>query len=541
VTAALAEATVGMGAFDGEGVFIGDLLATRGVRFRAVVVPGLVDGSFPRLVRQDPLLLDHERQYLAEFLACDLRQRRSLSDAERLLFTLAVQSANERLVLTYPRSDHGPARVPSFYLLRIIEALSGKPASFADLEEQERRVPLVPFFAGPPSKAVNAVEFHLASVKQAIVSGDSTPLGYLATITPFFARALQAVRQRWDIPLLTAFDGMIEDKTARIQLHERLFPTGLRLSASALETYARCPFRYFLSTVLGLTQAEEPEQVLSLQPRDRGALVHDILHDFFTRSRQTGRLPLTTQEKPVLLRLLAQVAEEHFQAFARSGATGFPLLWEIEQERIRERLALLLSREYETADDLLPTAFEVRFGTDTTNATEEADEHARFFPSSPVRFALEDGEEIMLHGRIDRIDLSADQQRARILDYKTGKPVRGRFAGGTALQLPLYLFAARALRPEQTWVSAEYAYVDRSDRGGVPAFTDDTWAKSLTALRQIVTVLVHGIRSGCFFATPDSCYPCPFPLICGAQAETRATRKQRDSRLESLRRVRAIE
>ncbi len=60
-------------------------------------------------------------------------------------------------------------------------------------------------------------------------------------------------------------------------------------------------------------------------------------------------------------------------------------------------------------------------------------------------------------------------------------------------------------------------------------------------LRQVVTALVQGIRSGCFASTPDSCYPCPFPLICGAQAETRAARKQHDPRLDPLRRVRAIE
>ena len=60
-------------------------------------------------------------------------------------------------------------------------------------------------------------------------------------------------------------------------------------------------------------------------------------------------------------------------------------------------------------------------------------------------------------------------------------------------------------------------------------------------LRQVVTALVQGIRSGCFASTPDSCYPCPFPLICGAQAETRAARKQRDPRLDPLRQVRAIE
>src|SRR5215813_3938689 len=127
VDAALTAATVEMGAFEKEGVCIGDLFVTRGVRFRAVIAPGLVEGSFPRTVRQDPLLLDTERQHLAETLGCDLLQRRRLSEEERLLFTLVTQSAIERLVLTFPRlaQGGGHAQVPSFYLRHAAATLIG--------------------------------------------------------------------------------------------------------------------------------------------------------------------------------------------------------------------------------------------------------------------------------------------------------------------------------------------------------------------------------------------------------------------------------
>src|SRR5713101_5037248 len=364
VAAALSAATVEAGAFGTDGVFIGDLLNTAGVQFRAVIVPGLVEGGFPRTLRQDPLLLDAERQHLGETLACELPQRGRLSEAERVLFTLTTWSASERLVLTYPRLNQvsGHSQVPSFYLLRVIEALSGQPASFTDLEDWCVRAPLAPLYAGPPSKAMDTLEFHLASVDQALAEGDPAPLGYLPVVAPFFSRALHAAHQRWDAPRLTAFDGVIEDESVRAVLHRHLFPAGMVLSTSALETYARCPFRYFLSAVLGLTPQEDPERVLTLQPRDRGALLHDILYDFFTRLRAAGRLPLATQDQTELARLLAQVAEEHFQAFARTKATGFPLLWEVEQERMQERLGMLLKREGEAGSDFFPAAFEARFG-----------------------------------------------------------------------------------------------------------------------------------------------------------------------------------
>jgi ATP-dependent helicase/nuclease subunit B len=540
VVAALHTSTVPVGAFDSEGVFVGDVLAARGLQFRAVIIPGLVDGTFPRLVRQDPLLLDQERQYLAEFLSCELRQRRGLSEAEQLLFMLAIQSAREWVVFSYPRAEQGGglSRTPSFYLLRALEALTGEPASFTELREWEQRAPLLPGVLGPANEAMDAIEYHLLSAGHALASGDPTFLGYLPELSPFFPGAFQATRQRWQTERLTPFEGMIESADVREQLQHYLFPAGLRLSASALETYARCPFRYFLTAVLRLDQMEEPEHILSLQPRDRGALLHDILHEFFTRAREAGWFPLVKKEKATVQQLLQQVAAQRFARFSQVGATGFPLLWEIEQERMLDRLFAFLEREYESGEGFLPAAFEVRFGAEEIHA-EDANS-SPLFPNGSVRLRLENGDALTLRGRIDRIDLSVDQQRARIVDYKTGKRIAGRFAGGTALQLPLYLYAARALWPDKVWESAAYTYVDRQRKSQPLLFTEANWEFTATTLRDIVSKLTQSLSSGCFAATPEECFPCPFPLICGGHSEKWARRKQDDPRLELLRQVRTV-
>jgi ATP-dependent helicase/nuclease subunit B len=52
---------------------------------------------------------------------------------------------------------------------------------------------------------------------------------------------------------------------------------------------------------------------------------------------------------------------------------------------------------------------------------------------------------VFVDGQIDRVDLSADGVRVRVIDYKTGRPPEGD-ARRMALQLPLYAAAAaRAL------------------------------------------------------------------------------------------------
>jgi ATP-dependent helicase/DNAse subunit B len=341
------------------------------------------------------------------------------------------------------------------------------------------------------------------------------------------------MRERWGTQRLTPFDGMIEDESVRTTVSQRLFPTGIALSASALETYARCPFRYFLNTVLGVLPQEDPELLLTLQPRERGALLHEILRDFFSRLQREGRVPLATQAPQELLHVLQTVAHAHFATFAATRATGLPVVWEVEQERLLEQLSLLLTWEIGHEKDFLPAAFEAPFGTDSA-------ETVAMLPHGVMQFALDDGRVIHLRGRIDRIDVSADARHARILDYKSGKPVRGRFAGGTVLQLPLYLYAARRLRPDLQWTAAEYVYLNRAERPREPAFPAETWPEIETELRAIVTVLAGGLRAGCFPQTPDTCQPCAFPLVCSATAETRARRKQHDPRLGGLRSMRKI-
>src|SRR5207247_1563307 len=88
---------------------------------------------------------------------------------------------------------------------------------------------------------------------------------------------------------------------------------------------------------------------------------------------------------------------------------GIPdLLWEIEQDRLLEMLHNWLDYELSRLQDgLLPSYFELPFGD--------------FSPKqkSPA-YRVETGNFVFdFRGRIDRLDLSRDGTRARVLDYKT--------------------------------------------------------------------------------------------------------------------------
>ena len=516
------------------GVFLSDLKQAWGRPFRAVIIPGLVEESLATQPYRDPILHDADRQHLAEVLSTEVPLRRQKAEHEQLLFTLATQSAQERLLLTYPRSIGGATQSPSFLLLQIVSALCGRQAALVDLEKRSQWVSSDPLDGISPHNVLDTLELHLACVECAKSTGSPQPVEYGLQTLPFFAPAARAMFQRLELPQLTAFDGLIEAEAVQSTLRQHLFPHGLRLSASALESYARCPFRYFLSVVLHLTPWEEPEHIMTILPRDRGVLLHDILYDFFSQLRTANRLPLATQRLPELQTLLRHVSEEHFSRFARRRPVGLPLLWEMEREQLSRRLQAFLKRDYGEVG-FCPEAFEVQFGLGDEETEKVA---AHFFPSQSIPFTLDTGEDVQLRGRIDRIDVDHKQNCARILDYKTGKAPSGCFAGGTALQLSLYLFAAQYLRPDLTWVSSEYTSVDGSAQTQKSVFPLETLTSALGTLRTIVTRLAEGISSGQFFLAPDSCMPCAFPQICTAHGLIRAGEKLQDQRTAAWRWVR---
>jgi RecB family exonuclease len=151
VEAALQNGTAAQATRVDDGTVLTALMQARGLPFRAVIVPGLIERVFPQPPSLDPILLDHERVQLnTAFAASATTSRRRAAGAasssprhalapqlpekadqtleERLLFRLAIGAARERLVLTFPRIEAESARerVPSYFLLRTLDAL-GEP------------------------------------------------------------------------------------------------------------------------------------------------------------------------------------------------------------------------------------------------------------------------------------------------------------------------------------------------------------------------------------------------------------------------------
>ena len=119
-------------------VFVGSPQQARGRTFRVVFVAGLAERMFPQKPHEDPMLLDEEMRVP---LDAGLAIQETRGRMERLLLRLAVGAPTERLWLSYPRIDIAESRprVPSFYALDVMRAITGRIPHHEEL--QERAVP----------------------------------------------------------------------------------------------------------------------------------------------------------------------------------------------------------------------------------------------------------------------------------------------------------------------------------------------------------------------------------------------------------------
>jgi ATP-dependent helicase/nuclease subunit B len=525
-------------------VFVGELSQALGVAFRVLFIPGLVEQSFPAPPRADPILLDAERALLHAQLEGGrpgLRLATHRPAEERLLFRLAAAAAEERLVLTYPRVDpqSGRGRVPSFFLLRIAEAATGRAFDFTRLERDfppYRHVSLVPAPPAAVERPVDRREWLLAQAARARAAGAPGHAACL-NLAPHAARGRAALCAREQSDRLSPWDGLLPETLGPrlAAVYRRL---GAPVAATLLESYATCPFRYYLAHVLKLRPAVEPERVQTLVPVDRGRLLHAVLAESYLAFRDAGLLPLTPERLPAARAHLAAALERAEARFV----TGLAPLWRGERARLLSDLQAALEAEARGSADpvWVPSAFEVGFGGS------EGEPHAL-----EVGHSLPDGRLIRLRGRLDRLDLSADGAQARVIDYKTGAFPGGAgsaLRGGTALQLPIYRLAAEALcragGQAARVVEAQYYYLTR--RGGRRrlAFTEADWAARRDDFDQALLGVLDGIARGRFFQnpSPDTCRLCDYPAACGAEREriTWAERKLADPARADYARLQAI-
>jgi ATP-dependent helicase/nuclease subunit B len=533
------------GQFGRLGVNVLDVNSLRHLRFRAVVILGVAERQFPAPPRQDPLLLDRERKDLNDRHRWGLPLRALGPDDEALQFALAVQAATERIQISFPRGDAGSSRshLPSHFFRSAAAALVGESVEAGHIDRVDdalyTRVPAgtLGLYAMRASDAseepepVVALDLHEYD-RHLLERNPDRGLDVCGEDRRSVSRAREADDARRGGGL-TAYDGVFEiDHGGEI---DSWTATRRAISPSRLETYATCPYRYFLNYVLALKPIEEPELLERISPLERGSLVHRVLEDFLKECGHDD--PPSDHRRDAHLSLLHRIARRHCDRLEQQGLVGYRVLWEYDRIAILEDLEEWY--EHEVADyrenGLLPLTFELRFGPAWRGETT-----GQYSRDEPFTLRIDRGE-IRFQGRADRADVSPDRSRFRVIDYKSGRVGdwyrMNALSGGRALQLPIYLLATSELL-DIPWQQsrAEYFFVSR--RGEYKRIgLDGEWlAGNIDGFTDLLAGMVESMEAGLFLQTPrikrsvNNCQYCDYETVCPGNVARVAERKRASPR-----------
>jgi CRISPR/Cas system-associated exonuclease Cas4 (RecB family) len=501
-------------------VFVGTPHQARGRAFRVVFVPGLAERVVPQRPREDPLLLDDRRGAIDAALV-DQKQR---GDAERLLLKIAIGAARERLYLSYPRLDVAEtrARVPSFYALDVMRAITGRVPDHrvlaSDAADQGGASLAWPA-PRDPDRAIDDLEHDLATLKPLLESRDPASVkGHAHYMLGLNDALRRSVISRWarGRPAWSSSDGLIKVAPGTKAAIDANRLNARPYSLSALQRFATCPYQFLLATIYRLEPWDEPEPLVRMDPLTRGSLFHKAQAEFYRAMQSAGALPVTRAGLDRAIVTLDGVLDRVAAEYAETLAPAIDRVWRDEIGEIRRDLGIWAQK---LVDDptWVPTYFEFSFGL----SDEGRDPRSL---KDPITI---DGR-FVLRGSVDLIEHRPDLDVLRVTDHKTGKNRSTPdliVGGGATLQPVLYSVAIeQGLGKRVTEGRLFYATTAGGFVEHPITINDYTRGQGL----QVLTIVDRAVELGVLPAAPvdRACTWCDFRPVCGPREEERVRHKK---------------
>jgi hypothetical protein len=266
----------------------------------------------------------------------------------------------------------------------------------------------------------------------------------------------------WHTGRLTPNDGLI-------RRHHPVVMAALQRqqSATSLAKLLRDPLGYLWQYGFGWAEPSETEDPLLLDPLAFGNLLHATLQDAVTRLETSRPGGFGSASFQAIYAALDTALDTVAADWEESQPTPPPVIWRRKLQDIHDLAIVALTFEEASLPGQRSWA-EIPFG-DYYRARNLTPEQRTTLPWDPLAPVIIPGTNLRIGGSIDRLDLTATGDIARVTDYKSGKPPRSgcqlTLKRGTELQRCLYAFAVRSLLPGVNSISSRLLYPKAAQNG----------------------------------------------------------------------------
>ena len=411
-------------------VMVGDITRSRLEDVKVLFFVGVNEGTVPQRKSGASLLTDRDRAVFKEFNMELAPTAREDGCIQKFYLYLMMAKPSRRLVLTYAgMSSEGKSQRPSSLIGEVQKLFPGIPVLDEGLVDWPVRT-----VRDGRERLIDGLrklrEEKEGETAKAPEGRDAEENAFMELYRYFYCSDghREKVKQLVDAAFYSYEERGIGRAAARA-----LYGQSLQGSVTRLEQFASCAYAHFLKYGLELMERQEYE----LAAVDMGNLFHQSIDRCFAvmKERKQDWRGLTEEGRKQLVKeCVARVTKEYGNTIMASSARNAYLAGRVE--RITDRTIWALAEQVKKGD-FEPTGFEVSFSAiDNLKA---------------MRIRLSEDEELMLRGRIDRMDLCEDGEHVyvKIIDYKSGTTAFDLAALYYGLQLQLVVYMDAAVEMEE--------------------------------------------------------------------------------------------
>ena len=393
------EAKVGLVPPGLDQVYVGDLQRTRLSHIRTLIFTGMNDGFVPSVQGTESILSQADRTFLLREGCLLAPDERTDGYIQRFYQYLCLTKPSDSLIISWSVCDAGGSPMRPSYLVGTLRRLFPQLRIHRPFEEGSRIL--------SDRKGLQLLAQECRRQQETGEETDPVLMEHLGSRTETAGIAAY-------LPGAAAYElkhAPLAEETAR-----NLYGEQMTMSISRMETFAGCPYQFFVRYGLKLKEREE----YRIQAADIGSLMHDAMAIF---SRELSTHPLfdwyTVPEsvwREMVDRAIHKADENTGSTLFTDTGRGAGTFARMQRILSRSVWAML---EQIRAGSFVPVLFEQGF-----------------------RRTLPD-ENLIVTGQIDRIDLASDDTGlyVKVVDYKTGekKFQYKELFDGRDIQLAVYL------------------------------------------------------------------------------------------------------
>ncbi len=390
-------------------ILFGDTDRTKTRDIKILFLLGINDGAIPNILKDEGFLNDKDRDRLKENNIEIAKNSLELLYENQFNIYKVLCMPEEKLYLSYPVTDkEGKAIRPSILITQIKKIFENLTED-SDIIEKKYKI------TTKQATLNNVIEKY----KQ-YLDGEN--------IDEEWENAILWYKQNQKDKITKILKGAdytnIPEQITAGNIKE-IYGKNLRTSISRLEQYRKCPFSFHLKYGLKLNEEEE----FKIRSLDTGNFMHEVIDEVFSKI-ETNQLDVKTISKEELNKIIEEIINQKLgmsKNYIFTSSPKFIVLTKRLKKVVNESIQYII-------EQLKNSKFEL-YGHEL-----EFNEKSEL---KPMKIDLENGNQVTVTGKIDRIDIAKTENNTyvRIIDYKSSvKDINlNQVVAGIQIQLLTYL------------------------------------------------------------------------------------------------------